>query len=353
MTRAAAKSATTDAPTEATETENPMITERQMRQLHALLRDHGITGDKGIHDWLSVYLDRDVESRKELTQHEAATVIAHLEATPPGANRDTLNRLRATFPDEAIGKLPRSTCRDCSNVKSGPKVCGQHKWTRCQVCGNGHSSASMHIDFVGHADVTARLLEVDPFWTWRPFTAEEIAGIPPTLRDGLWINLTICGVTRPGFGDTENGKGPKEAIGDALRNAAMRFGVALDLWAKGDREWAHSEKHGAEMMAPDEAPPRQSSPPRQEPPPVAPLPMASNPGAKAATEELVNELMALARWADTDLAGITAKWRAHHGDIPVATLYDVDPMALAPLVDAIREYQAEQEGENPEKTRAG
>ena len=27
----------------------------------------------------------------------------------------------------------------------------------------------------------------------------------------------------------------KVLIGDALRNAAMRFGVALDLWAKGDR----------------------------------------------------------------------------------------------------------------------
>jgi hypothetical protein len=26
----------------------------------------------------------------------------------------------------------------------------------------------------------------------------------------------------------------KERIGDALRNAAMRFGAALDLWHKGD-----------------------------------------------------------------------------------------------------------------------
>jgi hypothetical protein len=45
----------------------------------------------------------------------------------------------------------------------------------------------------------------------------------------LWIKLTICGVTRLGVGD---GKNAKEVIGDAIRNAAMRFGVALDLWAK-------------------------------------------------------------------------------------------------------------------------
>jgi hypothetical protein len=33
----------------------------------------------------------------------------------------------------------------------------------------------------------------------------------------------------------------KEAIGDALRNAAMRFGAALDLWAKSDLREAQTE----------------------------------------------------------------------------------------------------------------
>jgi hypothetical protein len=55
----------------------------------------------------------------------------------------------------------------------------------------------------------------------------------------MWIYLTICGVTRLGFGDpgdNSNGGGSavKEIIGDALRNAGMRFGVGLDLWHKGD-----------------------------------------------------------------------------------------------------------------------
>lgn len=96
------------------------------------------------------------------------------------------------------------------------------------------------LSYVGHANTTARLLNVDPEWTWRPFTATELADLPEYMRGvGLWIHLTIAGVTRPGFGDPGNSKGGnavKEAIGDAIRNAAMRFGVALDLWARGDTE---------------------------------------------------------------------------------------------------------------------
>jgi hypothetical protein len=54
---------------------------------------------------------------------------------------------------------------------------------------------------------------------------------------GLWIKLTVCGQTRLGYGHADGKRGGdaiKEVIGDALRNAAMRFGAALDLWHKGD-----------------------------------------------------------------------------------------------------------------------
>lgn len=90
------------------------------------------------------------------------------------------------------------------------------------------------LDFVGHAFVTKRLLAVDPEWSWEPMglTPEGL----PVLDDfgNLWIRLTILGVTRIGVGD---GRSMKECIGDAIRNAAMRFGVALDLWARGDKEF--------------------------------------------------------------------------------------------------------------------
>lgn len=93
------------------------------------------------------------------------------------------------------------------------------------------------LDYVGHAAVTARLLEVDPLWSWEPFAVDE-HGLPRfDAVGGLWIRLTILGHTRTGYGDTGGKKGPnavKEAIGDAIRNAAMRFGVALDLWSRED-----------------------------------------------------------------------------------------------------------------------
>ena len=71
-----------------------------------------------------------------------------------------------------------------------------------------------------------------------------IANAPPKFETdanghpvGLWIKLTVGGVTRLGVGSCPSGQNDAEKvlIGDALRNAAMRFGVAVDLWAKGDR----------------------------------------------------------------------------------------------------------------------
>jgi hypothetical protein len=93
------------------------------------------------------------------------------------------------------------------------------------------------LDYVGHAAVTDRLLIVDPAWTWEP-VAFGPDGLPAfTTGKGLWIKLTVAGVTRYGFGD---GATVKECIGDAIRNAAMRFGVALDLWGKEELEQSDS-----------------------------------------------------------------------------------------------------------------
>lgn len=123
-----------------------------------------------------------------------------------------LAKLREPFPASQIGKLPKG---------------------------------GIFLDFVGHGYLTARFLDADPFWDWEPMAYDE-RGLP--LFDefgGLWIKLTICGVTRKGYGDASGKKGPnaiKEAIGDALRNAGMRFGAALDLWCKGDPD-APVEEH--------------------------------------------------------------------------------------------------------------
>lgn len=125
---------------------------------------------------------------------------------------DQMQALREPFPPSQVHRIPR-------------KMGGQTVW----------------LDYVGHAEVTHRLLQVDPEWSWEPY-ALDAAGLPLMQRAqdgypvGFWIRLTVGGVTRPGYGSVGEGKfdPEKELIGDAIRNAAMRFGVALDLWAKGD-----------------------------------------------------------------------------------------------------------------------
>lgn len=105
------------------------------------------------------------------------------------------------------------------------------------------------LDYVGHADITKMLIEIDPEWTWEP--AAWIDGRPATTvhlgqikrRDGtvtdvptvsLWGRLTLLGVTRVAVGSVEAHKPDldKELVSDFLRNAAMRFGLCLSLWAK-------------------------------------------------------------------------------------------------------------------------
>jgi hypothetical protein len=96
-------------------------------------------------------------------------------------------------------------------------------------------TGGIQLDYVSHAWVTDRLLEVDPEWTWTPL-AFDLNGLPKFDENGgLWIELTVCGVSRLGYGEPQGRDKfdqTKGAIGNAIRNAAMRFGVALDLWAK-------------------------------------------------------------------------------------------------------------------------
>ena len=152
--------------------------------------------------------------------------------TRQATHGERLAALRVPFAPEKIGKLPKSQIKS-EDYKALPKA-------HCNVCGGYHpATATIHLDFVGHADVTERLLDVDPAWNWEPMGVAP-DGLPMMILNGagapigLWIKLTVCGVTRIGFGSVTPGAfdAEKQLIGDALRNAAMRFGVALDLWRK-------------------------------------------------------------------------------------------------------------------------
>jgi len=117
--------------------------------------------------------------------------------------------------------------------------------TVSQIEKNGNS-----LDYVGHAEITKILIEIDPEWSWapvawengRPATHTQLGKI--TKRDGtvlefptvsMWGHLTLLGVSRIAVGSVEAHKAEldKELVSDFLRNAAMRFGISLSLWTKG------------------------------------------------------------------------------------------------------------------------
>lgn len=137
--------------------------------------------------------------------------------------------LREPFPANMISVLPKPYKKDSPKGK-------------CPECGGYHGLPAAHLSYVGHAALTDRLLDADPNWNWEPVAFGD-DGLPVIDRNGgMWIRLTVCGVTRLGYGTAPGKSGPdvnKELIGDALRNAAMRFGAALDLWHKGD--WHEDE----------------------------------------------------------------------------------------------------------------
>lgn len=142
--------------------------------------------------------------------------------------------LRVPFQAHQISKLPKPYKKDSPKGK-------------CQECGGYHGLPAVHLDYVGHAALTDRLLDADPAWTWEPVADPVSLGLP-LATGGMWIRLTVCGVSRFGYGHADGktgGDAVKETIGDALRNAAMRFGAALDLWHKGQ---LHEDAEEAEPV---------------------------------------------------------------------------------------------------------
>jgi hypothetical protein len=148
------------------------------------------------------------------------------------------------------------------NIEQAQKL--RAEFPKAQVLTLPKTDKRPALDYVSHASVTDRLLAVDPEWSWAPIV--DASGRPVLDTEGpfadsfsklgLWIQLTVGGVTKAGYGD---GKNVKEAISDALRNAAMRFGVALDLWAKEDLHGSEGEPV-REHRTPDGSVPTASAP---------------------------------------------------------------------------------------------
>jgi hypothetical protein len=130
------------------------------------------------------------------------------------------------------------------------------------------------LDFVGHADITRILIEIDPYWSWEP--CGWVQGRPAIhVENGtatMWGWLTVLGKELLGVGSVRADKGDyeKELIGDFLRNASMRFGISLNLWTK--NQWADL----------DGDKPRGSSPAQK------PAPKPAMPDDSPLTEDQIN-----------------------------------------------------------------
>lgn len=163
---------------------------------------------------------------------------------------EQLEKLRAPFDLDEIELLPKYT--GPRKEVNGRKVPANPK-EHCAECGGYHEFPCIHLSYVGHAGVTKRLLDVDPEWSWTPLALTP-AGTPLMSDGGMWGKLTVCGVTRIGFGDAQGKTGPnatKELIGDFIRNAAMRFGVGTYLWSKSEAAKAELTRQGADESEPE------------------------------------------------------------------------------------------------------
>ncbi len=167
--------------------------------------------------------------------------------------------LREPFPDHQVSLLPRPIKKDDQEKFKCER--GTRASADGIYCG-GYHARSIHLSYVGHAALTDRLLDCDQMWNWDPLSTDE-HGLPRLQNGLLWIKLTVCGMTRIGVGDAaakgsnkSDGDLMKERIGDALRNAALRFGAALEFWHEGvlhvdaEGDLQESEPPGAPDGAP-------------------------------------------------------------------------------------------------------
>lgn len=194
------------------------------------------------------------------------------EVKAGASDADFWAKLTAPFPPDEIELLPKpfasgSPKGECNR----PDRNGDH-------CGGYHGLPAVHLSYVGHAGLTMRLNDVcgPDGWEWEPLAVDE-AGLPLLQNGGLWIRLWITTpsgkeVGKLGYGDAPGkSSATKELIGDALRNAAMRFGIGTYLWGKSDRAKATLERGDATAQGngvePESAQPEPTKP---EPHPAIP-----------------------------------------------------------------------------------
>lgn len=190
------------------------------------------------------------------------------------------------------------------------------------------------LDFVGHADVTKMLIEIDPNWTWEPVAFDE-QGLPAYRVENGYAHmagwLTIHGIRRLGIGSVQHNKQDllKELCSDFIRNAAMRFGICLALWTK--QEW--------DDLGDKPAPATPVAAPKAAPKPAAKKVVETNTPAGEITEEQRRQFIAACQKAGIDPAAVAENAKLDWG--PDSVIYEAD---LPILRESFRELKSFKEG---------
>jgi hypothetical protein len=115
------------------------------------------------------------------------------------------------------------------------------------------------MSYISHGLITERLNDTDPGWSSRHIATHTYTGADGSLHcAGVELAVTIGGVERVESGGPQRASHftdeIKNAYSDALKRAAMRFGVALGMWetlvdAEGDEDYTdapmtHPEPRG-------------------------------------------------------------------------------------------------------------
>lgn len=176
------------------------------------------------------------------------------------------------------------------------------------------------LDYVGHAAVTDRLNKEAPGWTYEIVRFVEIGG--DVSADGLPHLMAVYGYMKIGNvvryevgeadGVAEYGRELKGAMSDFIRRAAMRFGVALDMWAKEDLNVALSAAPGESTAKPNMGQGSVTSPPNGE-------------GAQAAQDAASPSLLSVLPGGSTDDA---ASEEATGGEATVTSSSGAAPVYL-------------------------
>ena len=281
------------------------ITPAQMRRMHALLRDHGLTGDAAVHAYIASHLGGAApEHRNDLTTEQAADLIRTLEDPPARLAEPT--HLLLTRVSEQVGTVRKSD----HNAQQGFNFRGIDAVVR-----------AVWPALVTHrVSVTTRLVSVD--YAERQSNRGGLLTVARVVLAVTFVGPAGDPVTTTVAGEAMDSgdKATPKAQSVALRTALLQT-LMLPTDDPDPDSFSYRPRDGApewEDVISDD--PDQDGP---------------------ATATLLADLDDLARrLGGRTRSEVTAKWRNTVGGLPAGRLPDVRPELIGGLCDSLAAYLA-------------